>query len=449
MATSSARRLLGIGTVLAPAVAASITLASVFTRSIGVPKANTLWAEDGQVFLTCLSRGDTPWWCVVEVHGGYLHVVPRIAANLAWLAPPDLWAMSIAAVAAVILAVTAWLVGAAIVDATGSVLAAVAGGAALALVFQAGREVGGNLANVHWILFSGAVVLIALTLLGRELSRRDLVFIALTGLSSPLAPVLAVLAGLGWLARRPVRAGVVSATVGASIVQVGAFLRFPRNPPLYEPLGLTEVLGAYGDRILAAGPFGALPWPAGPAVAAATLAVGVALAVAWVGARTAVDATSVRRRAGGALAAMTVMLGSGFAAYAASLVANLSLAPRYEYVPSVLMVEALVLGAALVTARSRTDAPAAAPGHSRLARSGPVAIVIAILAVGAVASYRVEARTSGGPAYDGEFDTATSACAAGAASVHVRTGPRAPDRVWTVEVPCDRLATVWLRSPDR
>lgn len=412
-----------------PLVAATVAFVSVFTRQVGVPKAQTMWAEDGYVFLGCHGRRSSALNCLGEVYGGYLHVVPRLGAMLAWVAPPDLWAVAVTTVAAAILAWSAFLVAAAVEVATGSVLAGVVGGVALALPYQAGHEIAGNLANLHWVLFVAAVVIVVAMWLGRPPNGFDVVAVAGMALSSALAPIVVALAGFGALARRPGALRLAAAAAIGSVVQAGVALTVPRDPPLHDPVGLADALRAFVDLVLVAGPFGPAALLPGWVLTAAAVGVVGSLAMA-------------RSRRGEALLALAGLVGAALAAYVTAVLVNRWTGPRYEYVPGVLLIEAAVLGATLVT--TAVDRTPGRPSRSWLARV-PLLAVVGVVAIGAASSYRLESRTSNGPNYEVEFEQAVGACrepGLGLApdSVQVRISPWPSDRTWTVEVPCDRVA---------
>ena len=408
-------------------MAAGIAFITVFTRQTGTPKARTMWAEDGYVFLGCHTRGESPLDCLGEAYGGYLHVGPRLGAMLAWLAPPDVWSVAVTVAAAVLLAGAAWFVAASITAATRSPLAGLAAGVALALPYEAGLEVAGNLANGHWILLVAMIVVVIAAWLGQAPGRRALAFVSIAALSSSLTPIPAVLAGVGWLARRPGCSWLFGLTAAGSIVQAGVTLTLPRDPPLHAPIGLTDALRAFADKVVLAGPYGPHGWL--PAWATSTLlaVIGALALAAW-----------LRRRSAVPIVALAALVGAGLVAYVTSVIVNRWAGARYEYVPTVLVIEATIVGAALV---GPTLAGGASAGRALLARA-PLVVAAAVIAVGAATSYRLESRTSAGPDYQAEFAAAVEACVAGGPSVRVPISPRLSDRTWTVEVPCDRVGAV-------
>ena len=383
-----------------PGLAALVAFVSVFTRQTGIPKASTMWAEDGYVFLGCHTRGESVLYCLGEAYGGYLHVVPRIAAMVAWLAPPDLWSIAVTTAAAAVLGVAAFSTAAAIGQAPKSSLAGLVGGAALGLTYEAGHEVAGNLANLHWILLVGATVVVVAAWLGRTPGRLDFAVVVGAAFSSPLMAIVVSLALAGWIAKRAGCRSVFAVAFIGSVIQ-----------------------------LVVAGPFGlADPLP------------GVAVpAMAGIAALGLMASNSRERR--GAVLAVGGLIGAGLAAYLAAVLINRWEGPRYEYVPAVMLIEAAVVGAALLGSPRRLSADAdLSPGRARrLLRRLPLAVVAGAVMLGAGSSYRLESRTSRGPDFGAEFRAAVAACREGVASALVPISPRLPDRTWTVEVPCARV----------
>lgn len=120
-------------------------------RQSGVGALDTIWAEDGSVFLQ--GALDTPFsesWS--EPYAGYLHLVPRILAEGIAILPPASWAAVLAIVSALVSAGVALFVVAAtrghIPDLR---LRALFGGLVLLLPI-AGLEVINSIANLHWYL---------------------------------------------------------------------------------------------------------------------------------------------------------------------------------------------------------------------------------------------------------------------------------------------------------
>jgi hypothetical protein len=121
-------------------------------RQTGHPLLDTMWAEDGHIFLTDALADHSPL-VIVHPYAGYLHVVPRTIAFIVSFVP-----ISDAALATRLLAaLTVSLLGGYVFFASRELVPAAIGRGALAVLFvalpSAGVEVAGNSTNLHWYLF--------------------------------------------------------------------------------------------------------------------------------------------------------------------------------------------------------------------------------------------------------------------------------------------------------
>ena len=126
--------------------------ATALLRQAGVPATETVWAEDGRIFYAQALRFPL-WQTLVKQHDGYGQLFPRLAAQVARLAPAWRASQVMALVGAVTLAGLACLV---FHMARAHVAPALARGLlALAMVLLpvAGTELLDNLVNVPWWLF--------------------------------------------------------------------------------------------------------------------------------------------------------------------------------------------------------------------------------------------------------------------------------------------------------
>lgn len=95
-----------------------LALLATFLRQEGVPKARTLWAEDGAVFAACAyERGPLP--CVAEAYGGYFQVAPRLSAIVVPMGDPADLPFRITLVSALVAAAAALLAGRAVAETRG------------------------------------------------------------------------------------------------------------------------------------------------------------------------------------------------------------------------------------------------------------------------------------------------------------------------------------------
>ncbi len=178
------------------ALAVSVVVVAGVTpvlRQVGASALETIWAEDGRVFLqSALSQG--PLAAFSGTYAGYLHVVPRVAAEAAALLPLGLASEVITLAANGIAALCAFAVFVATRPHLRSPVLRALLAVSLVLLPTAGVEVLNNLANVQWYLLTASFWL----LLWRPHSRvgnlgASLLLVA-TALSAPLSVLLVPLA---------------------------------------------------------------------------------------------------------------------------------------------------------------------------------------------------------------------------------------------------------------
>jgi len=231
------------------ALAALLTLvltAVAWFRLDGTTRG-TGWADDRQFLQDAVEQG--LWSSLFDSYAGYLHVVPRLLAQLMlWVAPfPDV-------VTALTLAscLVAGLIGALVFTCCASVVdhltARLALGAVTVLVPAAPIEVSGNISNLHWYF-----LWLAPWLLMAAPSRW------LTGVA---LGVVALLAGLTEIqvalfvplvlveARNKYRLPVVAGLLLGVAAQVVATLTSPRTDPYGSPPNLHDVAEAYPVHVV-------------------------------------------------------------------------------------------------------------------------------------------------------------------------------------------------------
>ena len=415
----------------APLVAAIVTFGAVLLRQEGVPKPFTIWAEDGQIFANCAFRNPTQLTCLGEVYGGYFHAVPRLGAAFATLLPPAGLPIWLTLAAALVTAVCAALVARVVAELSGSRIAAALAGASLALTFQAGREVGGNLANLHWVLLVTAVVILVGQWVGRRPSGADLGLVAAAAFSSAFAPLVAFLAVPAAIGRWPASVRVLLVTALASVVQLGASLAHPRNEPVERGIDGASLLAFLAGDIVGRGAFGGRSMWLDGAVWIGLLVVAAALV------RIASRPVEARAEARRCLVAVLALTGIGLAIVGASVVLNQFLGPRYAYVPATLAVIALLVGAAGVSRAAGSD-PTLSSIARRLARDMAAAVSIGLV-VGFGLSFRLQARASAGPDLVAAYREAREACEPGVGAIRLVTAPDPASGRWSVTIPCSRV----------
>lgn len=379
----------------------------VLARQQGPAATDTVWAEDGFIFLA-QARDLGVGGSLFEPFAGYLHLVPRLAAAAVSVLPLEAADTGFAVVAALVAAACALFVFRASSAHVRSVWGRAACAAPLLVSPLAGTEILANVANLHWYLLYAAFWAVVWKAPSRREAALSALVVAAAVLSDPFALVLVPLVALRILAagRRP--DAVVIAFAASAVVQVAGVLGATGQRQLGEEAEVALLpfryavdvfgRGLAGDRFVGESGLSAR----GVAVAAVVVA-GLA-ALAW--ARRPV----VRERAA-LLAALAVVSVAYFAAPVA--LSGIS-APRYAFAPALLAAVAVVVlldGAAL----DRTAAVA-------------LAVVAACWVVG-LPSYNDRDE---GPAWDEALAASAASCAPG----EMADVPVLP-RGMSASLPCD------------
>jgi hypothetical protein len=383
-----------------------------------------VWAEDGARFL--LDGVKEPFFSnLITPYGGYLHVLPRLSAELVAALPLGWAAVGFAVSAAVPRALVALITFAASAGYLRSTALRVAL-AALVIVLPVGNsEPLGNVSNLHWFLLYG----LFWVLLWRDAPRVPaLVFVAVAALSSPLAFLLAPLALLRLLTHRD---RVLPTTFAVAAAVQGAVMVFAdRVPYSHDAVDPVQVVLAALLRVPLAGftgseqvadlypRFGNVP----TAIALALVVVPVAAALVW------------RDRPARFLAVAGVAY--GLTTITLSLVTNWTVAlqvqqpgvvttsQRYSVLPCLLLFTAVAVGLDATPARGRRLVVAARA-------------VIALTLLTAIVGHLVDqAGVLTGTGWTDSVRTAQTQCSSGTSPVgrfvHEPAG-------WFFELPCDRV----------
>lgn len=130
-----------------------------FVRQVGAPALDTIWAEDGLIFLQdALAHG--PITAIAKTYAGYLHLVPRLIAELAALFPLGYAAVVLAIASNALLAVASLAIFVASRSHLASPWSRALLACAVSLAPAAGVEVLNNLANLQWPLLFASFWLI-------------------------------------------------------------------------------------------------------------------------------------------------------------------------------------------------------------------------------------------------------------------------------------------------
>jgi hypothetical protein len=358
------------------AVLVAAAVAVQLLRLPGGASVNTVWAEDGRIFLA-EAKGYGGLGAVGHTYNGYVHLAPRLLAALISAFPLSAAAALLAILAATVVGLVAAFVYVAARDHIPSPRWRLALCASLVLMPVAAHESLDNIANLQWYLIAAAFW--ALLWRPRSPGWRvvQLALCLLAAASEPLALLLVPVAAARVVATRSLSEHTPTLGLIAGLaVQMAVGNAVPPSDGHPGPLMLGRlyvvrvltggVVGDRGDRAL----FARTGW-----VAPALLGIAVAAAiVAW--------AVWHRRRGGvwllGAFAVTSVLFFAvpvylrwlpGFVPSSTS-VANLSTSSRYTVVPIFLL-----YGVAACALGGRWGAVRAVP--VRLLGAATVAVVLA------------------------------------------------------------------------
>lgn len=406
-------------TVVAAGLAVAAGTAVLLFRQTGVGALDTLYAEDGTIFLGEAARRTFPG-SLFTPYMGYLHLVPRLVAEGAAAAGPERAATFFAIGAAAIVSSLALVVYCATAGHIRSVPLRALLAASVVLLPLGQEEVFNNVANIHWFLiFTSAWVLLwdPESTAGQAVGALVLV---LGGLSDPLMAVLLPIALLRAWSRRDRRGRLLPAAYGIGLLGqlAGMAITGAERQGLEPTFDAARVAGWYAYNVMGRAVVGTAGAP-GPSslfgwMAAAVVAVSAAAAIAAL----------LKRRAALPLAA-AVLAGTSGVFFLATVVPTGNVTPRYSVVPALLGLS----GAAVLADRLRPVLRA-----RTVAAAGSVALVILVL--GWAANLREPNRRSDGPRWSDGVAAARASCTRGATgAVEI---PISPDG-WEVVLPCQEL----------
>ncbi|WP_019179501.1 hypothetical protein [Microbacterium yannicii] len=220
---------------------------------------NTLWAEDGAVFLDAALAGSP--WALFEPYAGYMHLVPRLVISVCALFPLEIVPVVVTIAAALVLSLTAAACYLFLETRIRSRPLQLLSWAVVIVAPMAGGEVANNLANLHWFLMIGAVCALIARSRGRGFAVvQSVVVIAAVG-SDPLALMFLPLVAIRWFALRGRGDRAVAIAFGAAaVVQLGVTLAGYVMGAGRSFAGLTptipELLDFYSYRIVLSGLIG-------------------------------------------------------------------------------------------------------------------------------------------------------------------------------------------------
>lgn len=394
------------------------------TRQSGVGALDTLWAEDGTIFLQQALEDASPrTW--IESYAGYAHIVPRMLASVAASVPLE-WAPIVlsggAALVAGLLALVTYCAFAGHVQGAGRAVLAIA----VVLLPAAGVEVMNASANIHWYLLFVA----SWAAVWRPTSRWGVsvacAVLFLTAGSDPFAALLVpVVLWVVVTERRAADLARLFALIIGLLLQAVAIIYFNEVERPLNPFGtpIASLLSWYGFHVLMASVFGfsirdALIETIGVA-ASAGLAVAVLAYLLFPAARLA------RHKRAVPIVLVSLHLGMYFAPVALSGWSP----PRYSVTPILLLYSLIAWGCY--------------GAHERIRR----AIAMVILAAIVIADFSPQNERARGPAWSEELARGELECSSESADVVTITVPpgrpgdtaETADQLWTVLMPCSRL----------
>jgi hypothetical protein len=401
-------------------------------RQRGVPVWNSLWAEDGRVFLSGAIQNFRGTF--FEPNGGYIHVVPRVIAGVVAALPVKDAALGMAVGATAVVALIAGFVYVASSEVLESRTARLALAAAVLLVPVPGPELLANTTNLHfYLLFACFWALVWQSETAVAVGSRATVVVA-TALSDPLSALFLPLAIVAPIARRSIRALVVSGALLATLVVQFAFIWGGARPERNWGFRLGALSDIFSLRVagglLVGDRFLGEAW----ADLGRTFAYGALLLVISVIAvlmlrsdpRTAAFALMSLSYAG--LFFCVQLAGRGTGGMDPDLHGARLTGARYILLPFLLMTTVIL---ALV---DRAHGHRSSSGWVWVRRAALLWLV-ALLAV----NYSVTSDRSRGPRWDRELTDARTMCATtDRRSARVLVAP-SPPRVWFATIPCRRI----------
>lgn len=405
---------------LAVAAVAAGTAVSL-ARQPGPGALNTVWAEDGQIFLG-QAVDDGPLPALGTSYAGYYHLIPRIVAGLTALAPAGAAAVLLAVAAALLVAGAAVLVYTASAAHLRTPLARSLAAAVVVVVPLAQQELPNSIANLHWYGLYALFWMLIWTPHGRS-GRIVAATVVLAVAASDILALAFVPLALARFLHRPGGRRDRFGTLLAGLLALGLSLQFLGLASGSSSRQLTpDPALAVSGFVLRAVP-GALigeRW-LGASVDAGWLTLA---AVAWLLVTLAVI-LALRRltRPGWTLAGVAGLHAA--ALYALPVLLSGTATFRYAAAPAMLVVTAL---AALLL-----------PGTGTRGRI-PLYVLATLLLVVCAVNLRVHNPRADGPTWSSELDRARTACADGRPTADLAIPPL-DDHHWHTTLPCPYLTS--------
>jgi hypothetical protein len=425
-AASRLARLIGVVAVLGGAAVLHLI------RQRGVPVWNSLWAEDGRVFLSDAIRDFHGTF--LAQNGGYIHILPRSIAGAVSLLPVTDAAAGMAIGAAIAVALVAGFVYLASAEVVGSRALRLALAGAVVFVPIPGTELLANTTNLHfYLLFACFWALVWQSETGLAVSSRAVVVVT-AAMSDPLCVLFVPLAVVGPIVRRSSRTLAVSSLFGMALLVQLAIIAGGARPErnwgfrlgaLPDIFSLRVAGGLLvGDRFLGDA---WEAWGRGFGYGALVLLAAVVVVLLAGSDRRTFVFTLIALGYGG-LFFCVQLYGRGTGGMDPEWHGFQLNGARYVLMPFFLLTTVVVVLADRASANR----------HGRslpLIRYAALVWLVALLAL----NFSVTSDRSHGPRWNSELARARRVCAAPERrSVNVLVSP-SPPRVWYATIPCRRL----------
>jgi hypothetical protein len=405
-------------------------------RQAGAPAIDTMWAEDGRVFLTDALEQNS-LLLIFRPLAGYMHLVPRLVAGVAALLPLEAAAVVFAVVPALIVSALALFTYVALADILPSRVVRLAIATMVALLPAATLESANNAANLHFYLVFGAFIALFHDprSIGATAAGSAFAFIAST--SDPRAALLLPLSIWSLLRGSRNRKTIALFFLGGLALQaavVTASFVFDIDPttrlsvPRFNESPLEHVPVLYGVRVVSH-LFVGDRWIAG-----AWERLGGWLAIAGLGLALVITTLIVNRKQIRWIGLILLIYSAGYFAFQAMAWGTRELWPygggptgntRYLLFPQLLF----LLAVGLLIARG--------PGGGRIGRAVAASTLVMVVAIAALHS-RVVIVRSAGPRWSEELSRARVRCERGSRRVAIQTSPPwGPE--WSVRADCSRI----------
>ncbi len=386
-------------------------------RQGGAGALDTLYAEDGQVFLG-QALGDSPVDAFSTPYVGYFHAVPRLIAEVVAAAPLESAAALFASISAFVVACVGLLVYRASASHIESRLVRSLLAASVVLIPVGQRDALNNAANLHWFLmFGGVWVLLWRTDVVWELAAGSMVLF-LAALSDPITIVLVPIAVARLVALKGVQGRIFSfaCLAGLAVQLVAILLSDARREDLSPTFNPIELAVLYGYWVVAAAMVG-IRFVADPRARSNQAAAVAALLVA------AVIAVGILRAGTRFKPAVAVLFVMSVLFYLAPVAPTGGSPQRYAVAPVLLLFSGIACAAdVLVVGRQMTPRQ----------RSAWTACLLMIVAIWG-ANFRVANERGRGQRWSAALVQARSTCSEESASDV--TVPITPPG-WHITLPC-------------